>query len=79
MYDMQKRPIDLYPFKISHLLPSGSEIKKNLSMSLLGHSSSLELCLSLHRLKIITYVKFQLCLLIKGVGISLAGVKMKYI
>lgn len=56
MCDTQKRPIDLYPFKIFHLLP-----------------------LSLHRLKILTYVKFQLCLLIKGVGISLAGVKMKYI
>lgn len=50
MYDMQKRPIDLYPFEIVYLLPSGAEIKKYLSMYMLRHSSSLKL-LSLHRLK----------------------------
>lgn len=46
MYNMQKRPIDLYPFEIVYLLPSGAEIKKYLPM----YSSSLKL-LSLHRLK----------------------------
>ena len=78
MYDMQKRPIDLYPFEIVYLLPSGAEIKKYLSMYMLSHSSSLKL-LSLHPLKKLTYVKFYLYHLLKGVGISLAEVKMKYI
>lgn len=56
MYDMQKRPINLYPFEIVYLLSSGAEIMKYLSMYMLRHSSSLKL-LSLHCLKKLTSVK----------------------
>lgn len=43
MSDRRKRPVDLYPFKILPLFPSGAEIKKDLTMYMLGNSFSLEL------------------------------------